>query len=42
MSPSSMEPEWKVPSMDHDTGVKIEQNPQWPIPGAAWLAVCIN
>ncbi|CAH0725205.1 unnamed protein product, partial [Brenthis ino] len=39
MSPSSMEPTWKVPSMDHDTGVKAEQDPQWPIPGAEWLAV---
>ncbi|XP_050343356.1 myrosinase 1-like [Nymphalis io] len=39
MSPSTMEPTWKVPSTDHDTGVKIEQNPNWPIPGAEWLSV---
>lgn len=39
MSPSSMEKEWKVPSMDHDTAVKMDQNPDWPMPGAAWLTV---
>lgn len=39
MSPSSMENEWRVPSMDHDTGVKLDQNPDWPMPGAEWLTV---
>ncbi|XP_045494355.1 myrosinase 1-like [Colias croceus] len=39
MSSSSMEKGWAVPSIDHDTGVKMEQHPSWPIPGADWLAV---
>ncbi|XP_032513180.2 myrosinase 1-like [Danaus plexippus] len=39
MSNSSMEPEWVIPSVDHDTGVKIEQSKEWPIPGAEWLSV---
>ncbi|CAG9559661.1 unnamed protein product [Danaus chrysippus] len=38
MSNSSMEPGWTVPSVDHDTGVKIEQSKEWPIPGAEWLS----
>lgn len=25
--------------MDHDAGVKVEQNPNWPRPGAVWLTV---
>ncbi|XP_047022734.1 myrosinase 1-like [Helicoverpa zea] len=39
MSHSSMEPGWMVPSLDHDTGVKMEQNESWPRPGADWLSV---
>ncbi|XP_053603502.1 myrosinase 1-like [Plodia interpunctella] len=39
MSSSSMEKTWKVPSMDHDTGVKLEQNPNWSKPGADWFTV---
>lgn len=39
MSPSQMEDEWKVPSMDHDTGVRMEQHPAWPKPGAPWFTV---
>ncbi|GBP62348.1 Myrosinase 1 [Eumeta japonica] len=39
MTPSSLEPNWKVPSLDHDTGVRIEQEPSWPKPGASWLSV---
>ncbi|XP_045519129.1 myrosinase 1-like isoform X1 [Pieris brassicae] len=38
-SSSLMEDGWAVPSLDHDTGVKGEQDPKWPIPGAPWLAV---
>lgn len=34
-----MEPGWDIPSMDHDTGVKMEQNLSWPMPGADWLTV---
>ncbi|CAH0702842.1 unnamed protein product [Spodoptera exigua] len=39
MSPSSMEPDWDVPSLDHDTGVRMDQNLSWPRPGADWLTV---
>ncbi|CAH0605489.1 unnamed protein product [Chrysodeixis includens] len=39
MSPSSMESGWLVPSLDHDTGVRVEQNLTWPKPGAPWLTV---
>ncbi|XP_030041345.2 myrosinase 1 [Manduca sexta] len=39
MSPSTMEPGWKVPSLEHDTRVKLEQHPKWPKPGADWLTV---
>ncbi|CAB3236893.1 unnamed protein product [Arctia plantaginis] len=39
MSPSNMEEKWKVPSIDHDTGVKMEQNPSWARPGTEWLSV---
>ncbi|CAK1546135.1 unnamed protein product [Leptosia nina] len=39
VSSSTMEKEWSVPSIDQDTGVKMEQHPKWPIPGASWLAV---
>ena len=39
VSPSSMEPEWNVPSFAHDIGVKEEQDPSWPRPGVEWLAV---
>lgn len=39
MSPSNMEKKWKVPSLDHDTGVKMEQNPSWAVPGPTWLSV---
>ncbi|CAH1647058.1 unnamed protein product [Spodoptera littoralis] len=39
MSPSTMEPDWDIPSLDHDTGVKMEQNLSWPRPGADWLTV---
>ncbi|KAI5644439.1 glycosyl hydrolase family 1 domain-containing protein [Phthorimaea operculella] len=39
MEPSDMEPEWKVPSLEHDTGVRITQNPNWPKPGADWFTV---
>ncbi|XP_041970641.1 myrosinase 1-like isoform X2 [Aricia agestis] len=39
MSPSEMEEDWQVPSMDHDVGVKMAPDPSWPIPGCSWLAV---
>ncbi|KAJ0178871.1 hypothetical protein K1T71_005646 [Dendrolimus kikuchii] len=39
VTPSEMEDEWRVPSWDHDTGVEITQNPNWPKPGAEWLSV---
>ncbi|XP_013190175.2 myrosinase 1 [Amyelois transitella] len=39
MSSSLMEDAWRVPSMDHDTGVKLEQNSYWPKPGAEWFTV---
>ncbi|XP_028170456.1 myrosinase 1-like [Ostrinia furnacalis] len=31
--------EYNVPSMDHDTGVCLEQHPNWPKPGAVWFSV---
>ncbi|CAH2071514.1 unnamed protein product, partial [Iphiclides podalirius] len=39
MSDLLMQKDWKIPSWDHDTGVKMEQSPKWPKPGAAWLSV---
>lgn len=42
MSPSSMEPDWQVPSWDQDTGVRVEQNLTWPRPGADWLTVSLE
>lgn len=39
MSSSSMEPDWQVPSLSHDTGVRMEQHPTWPKPGADWFSV---
>ncbi|XP_075972009.1 myrosinase 1-like [Anticarsia gemmatalis] len=39
MSQSNMEKEWLVPSLDHDAGVKVEQNLTWPLPGPEWLTV---
>ncbi|KAM3967155.1 LOW QUALITY PROTEIN: myrosinase 1 [Aphomia sociella] len=30
---------WNIPSWDHDTYAKMEQNPAWPVPGAEWLSV---
>ncbi|CAH2991643.1 unnamed protein product [Chilo suppressalis] len=30
---------WKVPSMDHDTGVCMEQHPAWVKPGADWFTI---
>lgn len=37
MSPSEREPEWMIPSLEHDTGVRSEKNASWPTPGADWL-----
>lgn len=37
-----MEPDWRVPSWDQDTGVRISQNSNWPKPGAEWLTVGVN
>ncbi|XP_072939650.1 myrosinase 1-like isoform X2 [Epargyreus clarus] len=39
MSPSTMEKGWFVPSYDHDTGVRMDQDPNWPIPGSTWLSI---
>ncbi|XP_037969035.2 myrosinase 1 [Plutella xylostella] len=39
MTPSRMEKGWRVPSSDHDTGVRLSQNPAWPKPGAEWFSV---
>lgn len=39
MSPSSHEPDWHVPSLEADTGVKLEQHPHWPKPGSDWFSV---
>ncbi|KAJ8733390.1 hypothetical protein PYW08_001688 [Mythimna loreyi] len=39
ITPSSIEADWQVPSWDHDTGVRMEQNLSWPMPGADWLTV---
>ncbi|XP_049870133.1 myrosinase 1-like [Pectinophora gossypiella] len=39
MAPSSFEETWRVPSLDHDTGVRLTQNPNWPKPGADWFTV---
>lgn len=37
-----MEPKWNVPSLDHDTGVKVDQNLTWPRPGPEWLTVSLD
>ncbi|KAJ8727485.1 hypothetical protein PYW07_001604 [Mythimna separata] len=39
LSPSPMEPTWQVPSLYHDTGVKMEADPLWRMPGPDWLFV---
>ncbi|CAG4992208.1 unnamed protein product [Parnassius apollo] len=39
MSDMPMDIDYPVPSWDHDTGVLVEQNPKWPIPGVYWLSV---
>nr|CRL08768.1 Beta-glucosidase 1 [Zygaena filipendulae] len=39
VTPSSFESEWRKPSLNHDTGVKTSHDPNWPKPGADWLAV---
>ncbi|XP_063619466.1 myrosinase 1-like [Cydia splendana] len=39
MSPSNSEESWAVPSMDYDTGVKLEQDPKWLKPGSDWFSV---
>ncbi|KAJ8733385.1 hypothetical protein PYW08_001683 [Mythimna loreyi] len=39
MSPPTMEPNWKVPSINQDTGVKMETDPLWPMFGAEWQHV---
>ncbi|XP_048007482.1 myrosinase 1-like [Leguminivora glycinivorella] len=39
MSPSNFEETWAIPSMDSDTGVKLEQDPKWPKPGSDWFSV---
>lgn len=39
MSDVAIQKNWKIPSWDHDTGVLMEQNPDWPKPGADWLSV---
>uniref|UniRef100_A0A2A4IUI6 Beta-glucosidase n=1 Tax=Heliothis virescens TaxID=7102 RepID=A0A2A4IUI6_HELVI len=36
---SPMEPFWSIPSMDHDTAVRLEVNEAWPRPGVDWLSV---
>ncbi|XP_075972010.1 myrosinase 1-like [Anticarsia gemmatalis] len=38
-SASSMEEGWQLPSLDHDTGVKLEKDPSWPKSGVPWLTV---
>ncbi|CAH1647057.1 unnamed protein product [Spodoptera littoralis] len=35
----SIEDEWEIPSYDHDTGVKVEQDLSWSVPGVSWLSV---
>lgn len=37
-----MEADWLVPSWDQDTGVRMEQNLSWPMPGADWLTVSLH
>ncbi|XP_049694862.2 myrosinase 1 [Helicoverpa armigera] len=38
-SQSSSEPSWAVPSMDQDTGVRLDKTKAWARPGADWLSV---
>ncbi|KAI8424203.1 hypothetical protein MSG28_002783 [Choristoneura fumiferana] len=38
MSPSSWEKTWLIPSLDSDTGVKLEQDAKWIKPGAEWFS----
>ncbi|XP_026755414.1 myrosinase 1-like [Galleria mellonella] len=39
MSQPTVNDTWTIPSWDHDTFVRMEQNPAWPIPGADWLSI---
>ncbi|XP_059056668.1 myrosinase 1-like [Achroia grisella] len=39
MSHPTINETWTIPSWDHDTFVRMEQNLAWPIPGADWLSV---
>ncbi|XP_061711095.1 myrosinase 1-like [Cydia pomonella] len=39
MSSSNSEESWAVPSMDYDTGVKLDQDPKWLKPGSDWFSV---
>uniref|UniRef100_A0A2A4ISU7 beta-glucosidase n=1 Tax=Heliothis virescens TaxID=7102 RepID=A0A2A4ISU7_HELVI len=39
ISSSSMEPNWKIPSIAHDSGAKVNYNTSWARPGSIWLRV---
>lgn len=39
LSPPKVELDWKVPSLAHDVGVKVEVDPSWSVSGPDWLFV---
>ncbi|CAH0702841.1 unnamed protein product [Spodoptera exigua] len=39
ISQPSIDDKWQIPSYDHDTGVKVEQDLSWSVPGVSWLSV---